>query len=38
MDARVKVVPAQDLWINLPSGKRLVCDWAVIMGHSVVPY
>ena len=26
MDARVKVVSAQDLWINLPGGKHMKSD------------
>ena len=37
MGARVKVVSAQDLWINVPSGKHVVGNGAVIRGHSVIP-
>ena len=38
MGARVKVVSAQDLWINVQSGKYVVCDGAGIRGYSVIPY
>ena len=37
MGSRVKVVSAQDLWINVPSCKYGVCDGTVIRGHSVIP-
>lgn len=34
---RVKVVPAQDLWINVPSGKHVADNGAVIRGRAVIP-
>ena len=37
MDARVNVVLAQDLWINVPSGKHVADNGAVIRGRAVIP-
>ena len=36
MGVRVKVVPAQDLWINVPSGKHVADNGAVIKGRAVI--
>jgi len=38
MGVRVKVVPAQDLWINVPSGKHVESDGVVKIGHSAIPH
>ena len=36
MGFRVKVVPAQDLWINVLSGKHVADNGAVIRRRSVI--
>ena len=36
MDARVKVVSAQDLWINALSGKHVADNGAVIRRRAVI--
>ena len=38
MGVRVKVVPAQDLWINVPSREHVESDGVVIIGHSAIPH
>ena len=34
---RVNVVLVQDLWINVPSGKHVADNGAVIRGRAVIP-
>jgi hypothetical protein len=38
MGARVEVVSAQDLWINVPSREHVESDGVVIIGHSAIPH
>ena len=37
MGVRVKVVPAQDLWINVPSGEHVADNGAVIRDIRLFP-